>query len=75
MLSNFLRQIWRRIPLGIATKQRLQTWAFKALPWIFRHTVAYRGWKGLDVDLSEYSLDEAVIRFGKMIIRLTGSWR
>jgi len=27
------------------------------------------------VDLSKYTMDEAVVRFGNMLIRLTASWR
>lgn len=41
-----VRAVWARLPLAWKTKQVLKHRLFAGLPWVFRHTQAYRVWAG-----------------------------
>jgi len=47
MLSGLLRRIWRRLPLSLADKRKVQALLFRILPWAFRHSNSYQVWKAL----------------------------
>lgn len=42
--SDQARQLWRYLPLSVSNKQKLKGAIFQRLPFLFRHTLAYRSW-------------------------------
>lgn len=42
--SDSARALWRRMPLSVASKQKLKHALFSCLPFLFRRTQAYRSW-------------------------------
>lgn len=43
--TGLARWMFRRIPMAQDVKVHLAHRAFRRLPWLFRHTAAYRGWR------------------------------
>jgi glycosyltransferase involved in cell wall biosynthesis/uncharacterized protein YoxC len=43
--SNSTRAIWRSLPINMKTKLVVKKIVFKAFPFLFKHTVAYRAWQ------------------------------
>jgi glycosyltransferase involved in cell wall biosynthesis len=44
MLSDRARQVWRHLPMSVSKKQKLKSAIFQGVPFLFRHTLAYRTW-------------------------------
>jgi len=44
VLSDSARQAWRHLPMSVSNKQKLKSAIFRGLPFLFRHTLAYRSW-------------------------------
>ena len=50
LVSRTVRTLYRRVPLSFKVKMRLKDRLFRLLPFLFRHTWAYRTWKTVDQD-------------------------
>ncbi len=51
-LSTISQKLWHGLPVKTAYKLRLKEYLFSRLPFIFKHTRAYRNWQGTSVTKS-----------------------
>lgn len=57
MAYHLLRSAWRRIPLDIRTRQRIQRRLFRLAPWLFRHHPAFETWRLTQDERTGYCLE------------------